>query len=105
MDFQELLKERSRSAVNIFLRAWQTSRAEHLFRSRSEMDQFSSQSQHQQVRIHTLYDLDHLADIPRRLSVPMTKYTKAKATNLPKKALTNLKRLIGEMFPDLTVGL
>ncbi|KUJ13712.1 FAD dependent oxidoreductase [Mollisia scopiformis] len=36
-----------------------------------------------------------------RLSVPRTKYTEEKAVNLPKKAISNLKELVGDMFPDL----
>ncbi|KAL7421329.1 hypothetical protein Q5752_004214 [Cryptotrichosporon argae] len=36
-----------------------------------------------------------------RLSVPKTKYTADKQTNLPKKAITHLKGVIVELFPDL----
>ena len=41
----------------------------------------------------------------RRLSVPKTKYTVDRAVNLPKKAITYVKQVIGEMFPELTVSL
>lgn len=42
----------------------------------------------------------------KRLSVPKTKYTPDRQVNLPLKAITNLKGLIAEMFPDLkTIGI
>jgi sarcosine oxidase/L-pipecolate oxidase len=41
----------------------------------------------------------------RRLSVPKTKYTEDKAVNLPKKALVYIKEVVGELFPELAVGL
>jgi hypothetical protein len=37
----------------------------------------------------------------RRLSVPKTKYTADRATNLPKKAIANLKEAVAELFPEL----
>lgn len=40
-----------------------------------------------------------------KVSTPMTKYTPVKATNLPVKAINNLKRAIDRLFPDLKVGL
>lgn len=39
----------------------------------------------------------------RRLSVPKTKYTDIKADNLPKRAIDNIKLLLGDLFPDLAV--
>ncbi|ORY24761.1 FAD dependent oxidoreductase [Naematelia encephala] len=38
----------------------------------------------------------------KRQSVPKTKYTADKAVNLPKKAITLLKQVIGQIFPELT---
>nr|XP_031858637.1 uncharacterized protein CI109_006017 [Kwoniella shandongensis]KAA5525709.1 hypothetical protein CI109_006017 [Kwoniella shandongensis] len=37
-----------------------------------------------------------------RISTPKTKYTADRAVNLPKKAITYLKQVIGEIFPELT---
>ncbi|WWC89608.1 uncharacterized protein L201_004533 [Kwoniella dendrophila CBS 6074] len=37
----------------------------------------------------------------KRLSVPITKYTDVKATNLPKKAIDNIKIVIAQFFPEL----
>ncbi|WVQ67993.1 uncharacterized protein L199_006199 [Kwoniella botswanensis] len=37
----------------------------------------------------------------KRLSIPITKYTEEKASNLPKKAIDNIKIVIGELFPEL----
>ncbi|KAK6910424.1 hypothetical protein I203_104456 [Kwoniella mangroviensis CBS 8507] len=39
------------------------------------------------------------------LSIPITKYTEEKASNLPKKAIDNIKIVIGELFPELKISL
>ena len=40
----------------------------------------------------------------RRVSTPRTKYTPEKAVNLPKKAITNVKTILAELFPELIVS-
>ncbi|KAK8870118.1 hypothetical protein IAR55_000688 [Kwoniella newhampshirensis] len=37
----------------------------------------------------------------QRISTPKTKYTTDKAVNLPKKAITYIKEVVGEVFPEL----
>ena len=40
----------------------------------------------------------------RMVSTPQTRYTDTKHTNLPESALSLIKRIIQELFPDLMVS-
>ncbi len=68
------------------------------------MDQLSDSPKDGQVSTFNS-DNDTSLTTPRRLSVPMTKYTVNKAVNLPKKALVYIKEVVGELFPELQVSL